>query len=461
MELHFDHGTLVAPSLPDGDPALSTMFVFDDRTGVYRAPASRYRDIVLHLHRSGLAYDDRARAFEPVPLALHGAAAPFPYQQAALDAWLPEKRGVVVLPTGAGKTYLAMLAMARVGRPTLIVVPTLNLLYQWRQELAGKFGITIGLLGGGHHDRQVVTVTTYDSAALHTEFHGRRFGLLVFDECHHLPSPSYRFIAEGSIAPYRLGLTATPERTDGGEKLLFDLVGPLRYVVGIDALEGKYLADYEIERIDVPLSDEDQRRYDEARSIYLGFLRSERIAVGSPDGWSQFIMRSQRTEAGRRAFAAYHEQKRIALTSRAKLDVLWEIVVRHRRDRVIVFTRDNETVYRLSRWLLAPVITHHTPAAERVATLDAFARGDWPILLTSNVLNEGVDVPEANVGVVLSGSGSVREHVQRLGRILRRRPDKRAVLYEICSAGTAEDGISERRRQHAAYQKGEAKAVGE
>ena len=133
--------------------------------------------------------------------------------------------------------------------------------------------------------------------------------------------------------------------------------------------------------------------------------------------------------------------------------MLWEIVVRHRRDRIIVFTGDYETVYRLSRWLLAPAITHHTPPAERVATLEAFSRGDWPVLLTSKVLNEGVDVPEANVGVILSGSGSVREHVQRLGRILRRRPDKTAILYEVCSAGTAESGISERRRQHRAYQR--------
>ena len=73
------------------------------------------------------------------------------------------------------------------------------------------------------------------------------------------------------------------------------------------------------------------------------------------------------------------------------------------------------------------------------------------MLLTSKVLNEGVDVPDANVGVVLSGSGSVREHVQRLGRILRKQPDKRATLYEIVTESSAEASISERRRQHRAY----------
>ncbi len=129
--------------------------------------------------------------------------------------------------------------------------------------------------------------------------------------------------------------------------------------------------------------------------------------------------------------------------------------MKHREDRVLVFTDDNETVYTLARRLLLPAITHHTPVPERKTLLAAFASGELPVLLTSRVLNEGVDVPDARVGVVLSGSGSVREHVQRLGRILRQRPGKRALLYEVCSAQTAESGISERRRQHRAYQEGE------
>jgi superfamily II DNA or RNA helicase len=311
----------------------------------------------------------------------------------------------------------------------------------------------VGVLGGGESDRQPLTVTTYDSAAIHTEFHGSRFGLVVFDECHHLPGPTYRFIAEGSLAPFRLGLTATLERTDGGERLIEELVGRVVHSVGIDTLEGTYLAPYELHAVEVALTEDELARHDAARRIYLDFLRSERISMGGADGWRQFIIRSSRSEEGRRAFAAYREQRRIALTSQGKLDALWEIVRRHRNERVIVFTEDNETVYRLSRWLLAPAITHHTSGPERQATLAAFARGDWPVLLSSKVLNEGVDVPEANVGVVLSGSGSVREHVQRLGRILRRREGKRAILYEVCSEGTAEGGISERRRQHRAYQR--------
>lgn len=453
VELHFDHGTLVAPSLPE-DATLRGLFVADPRTGNWRAPGWRYRDVALHLHRSKLPWTDRARLFEPLPLALKEPIEPFPYQRAGLDAWNAQGgRGVVVLPTGAGKTILAVLAIARTARPALVVVPTLSLMHQWRDVLARFFDVPVGMIGGGERDRQPLTVTTYDSAALQTEFLGHRYGMLVFDECHHLPSPTYRFIAEGSIAPFRLGLTATLERADGGEKLIEQLVGPVAHRVEVDALEGKYLAPYEVRTVEVSLSEEEQERYRTARQKYIDFLRAEGISMSASDGWQRFIMLSQRSEIGRQAFAGYREQRRIALASEGKLEALWRIIVEHRRDRIIVFTEDNETVHRLSRRLLAPSITHLTPGPERQQILRAFAAGELPVLLTSKVLNEGVDVPDANVGVVLSGSGSVREHVQRLGRILRRREGKRAVLYEVCSEGTAESGISERRRQHRAYQR--------
>ena len=77
--------------------------------------------------------------------------------------------------------------------------------------------------------------------------------------------------------------------------------------------------------------------------------------------------------------------------------------------------------------------------------------GTYRAVATSKVLNEGVDVPAANVAVILSGSGTVREHVQRLGRILRKQEGKRAVLYELVTADTSETYTSERRRNHSAY----------
>lgn len=456
LELHFDHGTLVAPGVLPEDERLAQLLVKDTRTGNHRAPAHRYREIVARLH-GRVAYEDLARKYERIDLPLVAPLTPFPHQQAALAAWIAGGcTGIVELPTGAGKTLLAVLAIQHVGRPALIVVPTIDLMLQWQQVLQKWFGREIGMLGGGLHDHRELTVTTYDSAAAQTEYHGNRFGLLICDECHHLPAPAYRFIGAGSIAPYRLGLTATLDRPDGGENIAKELLGAVRYRAAITELEGTYLAPYEIHTVEVVLSEEEQQRYEECRAIYIEALRTSGVSLNHPGGWGQFIAHCHRSEEGRLAFQAYREQRRIAFTAQSKIDHLWRLLARHRNDRILVFTEDNDTVYRLSRLLLLPVITHQTKPNERAELLRSFAAGDLPVLLTSKVLNEGVDVPDANVGVILSGNGSVREHVQRLGRILRKREGKRATLYEICTAVAAEGRISERRRQHRAYQRGEA-----
>ena len=163
-------------------------------------------------------------------------------------------------------------------------------------------------------------------------------------------------------------------------------------------------------------------------------------------------MRASRTPAGLAALAAYRRQRELALAARGKLDYVELLLSRHRRDHTLIFTQDNATAYAVSRRFLVPVITHQTKVRERSEILERFSRGEYGVVATSKVLNEGVDVPDANVAIVISGSGSVREHVQRLGRVLRRREGKQAVLYELVSAGTGEAGTSDRRRAHSAYQ---------
>ena len=133
------------------------------------------------------------------------------------------------------------------------------------------------------------------------------------------------------------------------------------------------------------------------------------------------------------------------------LAYLEHLLYRHREDRAILFTQDNATAYAIARRFLVPVITHHTKVRERSAILAGLSEGTYRAVATSKVLNEGVDVPDANVAVILSGSSSVREHVQRLGRILRKKAGKRAVLYELVTEGTTETYTSERRRDHSAY----------
>jgi superfamily II DNA or RNA helicase len=447
----FSGGTLRFFDLPK-EHAHELPLLWDERENVFRARALDYRALVTALKRRGVELTDTARAYTEPDLQTRTVRSPFPHQAEAIRAWAESGgRGVVVLPTGAGKTFVAALAMAMKKRSTLVVVPTLDLMAQWHDGLCATFAVDVGLVGGGSHVVSDVTVTTYDSAHIHMERFGNRFGLVVFDECHHLPSDAYATAARMCLAPFRLGLTATPERNDGREALYAELVGPVCFRRDINELSGHYLAPYETIRLQVPLSKEEREAYDEARATYVGFLRSAGIDMSRPDGWSQFVMRSSQSDAGRRAFLAYRAQRRLALASPGKIEVVERLLRVHKNGRVLLFTEDNATVYDLSRRFLIPAITHQTKVKERAHILSSFAKGELGAVVTSKVLNEGVDVPSANVAIVLSGSGSVREHVQRLGRILRKTEGKQATLYELVAQSTSEERTSDRRREHVAY----------
>lgn len=459
--LAFDRGTLTL----SGDIAEGELeaFITDPRTvGLLRAPAIAYRRALAQLIRGGWQVDDQARGYEALTLGPGRDREPYPHQAEALAAWQGSgRRGVVVLPTGAGKTYVAELAIALTARSTLIVAPTIDLMNQWMRVLTVAFGADlIGGLGGGMNDVRAITATTYDSAYLHMDRLGDRFGLVVFDEAHHLPGASYAQAAELAIAPFRLGLTATPERSDGSHTRLDRLVGPIVYRREIRELAGLYLADYETKRVVVSLTPAERAAYDAARHDYRSFVSESGIRMSAPDGWSRFLQLSSRSPRGRRAWRAWREQRGIAMRSSAKLELLWQLLVRHWREQLVIFTADNDTVYEISRRHLVPAITHQTPTKERQRILADFEAGKLRAIVTSRVLNEGVDIPAASVGIVLSGSSSVREHVQRLGRILRRSEGKRALLYEVVTGETTEERTSDRRREHDAYD-GVPPAVGE
>jgi superfamily II DNA or RNA helicase len=451
VTVSFMAGTLEVRGWPDGQ-GLPPGCEWDERTRCHRAPALSYAAVVRALVAASVPYSDRARRYEPLAHGPLVERQPRPYQSEALCAWQAQQgRGVVVLPTGSGKSHLAVLTIADKRRSALVVAPTLDLVRQWFDLLRATFGTAVGVVGGGEHDVQSLTVTTYDSAALHMDHLGSRFGLVVFDECHHLPSPGYALAARACLAPYRLGLTATPERTDGREADLDWLIGPVAYRKDIVELSGDYLAEYDTQCISITLSPDERAEHDEARAVYRAFLQKHHIRMSQPNGWSEFILRSTQSAEGRSAMSAYRRQRALAFGPRAKLDYLAHLLAAHRRDRAILFTQDNATAYAVARRFLVPVITHQTKVRERSAILAGFADGTYGALATSKVLNEGVDIPDANVAVILSGSGSVREHVQRLGRILRKKGTKRAVLYELVTQATSETYTSDRRREHSAY----------
>jgi len=452
VTIDFDNGTLLINGKSEEIHLVVQWVSFDKRVNRYRARASDYAFIVLAFHKAKIPYEDRARTFNNLELTHNSSFQPRSHQKAAFDSWTKGgSRGVCVMPTGSGKSFLARMAIEKISRSTLVVVPTIDLMIQWARQLEEAFGMEIGMLGGGSKEVREITVSTYDSAVIQMEFIGGRFGLLIFDECHHLPGPMNRLAALFSIAPYRLGLTATPEHEQ--DHILYELLGPKLFEIHIDQLEGSVLAPYQIESIPIELTEDEALEYEEARAVYTGFLRSQNIDFRNKGAWGQFIVRCFTVKEGREAFRAYQRQKQIARTSKSKLNTLWKILQKHPGERMIVFTADNDTAYTLGRKFYLPVITHHTKAAERKEMLDRFRDGTYTVLVTSKVLNEGIDVPEASVGVILSGSGSTREHVQRLGRILRPSAGKTATLYELVSIGTSETYVSERRRQHRAYEK--------
>ncbi|MDQ3032664.1 MAG: DEAD/DEAH box helicase family protein [Myxococcota bacterium] len=452
VRLAFKSGTLEIHGLPEGHPAVPSSCRWDARTGCHRAPAMAYAPTVLALKAAKIEFEDEARRYQEIDATPAIFREPRPYQREALEAWKRARgRGVVVLPTGAGKTHVAVMAIELWKRSTLIVAPTLDLVRQWYDLLRATFDREIGVIGGGEHDVQPITVTTYDSAYLHVEHLGDRFGMVVFDECHHLPGATYALAAQLSIAPFRLGLTATPERSDGREALTDELIGPVVYRKDIVELSGEFLAEYDVVRVPVHLTPEEREEYEAERGIYRAFVARSGIRMSQPDGWSKFIMLSTRSAEGRRAMQGYRRQRELAHTAPAKLEWVERLLHVHRNDRAILFTQDNATCYALSRRFLIPAITHQTKVKERSAILAGLSAGTYAAVSTSKVLNEGVDVPDANVAIVVSGSGSVREHVQRLGRVLRKREGKLATLYELVTVDTGETYTSERRREHSAY----------
>jgi superfamily II DNA or RNA helicase len=411
-----------------------------------------YPEVVLALKAANIDFEDTARAYEEIEAVPLISREPRPYQREAIHAWKRARgRGVVVLPTGAGKTHVAVMGIELWKRSTLVIAPTLDLVRQWYDLLQTTFGQQIGVIGGGEYDLQPLTVTTYDSAYLHIEHLGHRFGMIVFDECHHLPGPTYALSAQLAIAPFRLGLTATPERSDGRESMLTELIGPTVYRKDIVELSGEFLAEYDVVRVPVHLTSDERSEYEKERAIYRTFLAQSGIRMSAADGWSKFVMLSTRSPEGRRAMQGYRRQRELAHTAPAKLEWVERLLHRHRHDRTILFTEDNATCYALSRRFLIPAITHQTKVKERSAILKGLMGNTYSAVATSKVLNEGVDVPDANVAIVVSGSGSVREHVQRLGRVLRKKEGKLATLYELVTVDTGEAYTSERRREHSAY----------
>lgn len=455
--LSFDRGTLVLAGPP---PRLVTalfghaLLKWDERISAWRCEA-------IHYHRLRSALKDRlAQGFldavpEPRPVAWPRVDLPAlrTEQKDALAVWRAAGgRGQIIMPTGTGKTEVALAAMAETRVATLVVAPVRDLMYQWHRRILRGLAIDAGIVGDTLFDVRPVTVTTYDSAYIHMEELGAQFGLVVFDEAHHLPGRCRREAALFSAAPLRLGLTATPERADGAHRDLDHLIGPVVYRMTLSQARGKSLAEYDVVRIPVALTPEEEIAYRRAGREVRAYLLKKREA--NPGyGWQDLCAEGGRDPEARRVQRAFHVKRSIEDRASEKLRVLEDIFRLHPADRVIVFAGTNAMAFDVSRRFLAPTILSHTRKRERLEALEGFAAGRFPVLVANQVLDEGVDVPEAKVAVVIGGQASTRQAQQRLGRILRKTGGARAVLYEVVTEETRDEERSRRRRRSDAYER--------
>jgi len=462
--LFFQGGTLVLAGAGEHDLVPTPPFRWI--RGRWRCEAYHYTTVAGWLREQRIA--DRVPRWQPLNYPFQDIRQPHVYQEEAIEAWRQAGgRGSIVLPTGSGKSYVALSIIHKVNRSAVVVAPTIDLMMQWYALLSATFGAEIGVFYGREKDPRPLTVTTYSSLGTLMElaargekvgnkdsnFHqggGNFYKLIIFDEAHHLPAPAWSEGALMSPSPFRLGLTATypteAEQSDGRGRL-DELIGPIVYSLKVDDLVGEQLANYRTQRIRVSLTDTERAAYDRDRTCYGRYVQRHGLLKSHGAGWLQELQRlSAKDREARAALLARQRVVRLIGRCEGKMQALDALLRLHTSDQVLVFTEHNDVAYDISRRYLIPCISHESGAAERKEILEAFRERRYKVILSTQALNEGVDTPSAKVAIIIGGTAGAREFTQRLGRVLRKVENREAVLYEVIVRGTIDESKAQRRR---------------
>lgn len=352
------------------------------------------------------------------------------HQKEALESWiLSNNRGTIVIPTGGGKTHVALAAIAELKLPSIILVPNKWLLTQWRDRISTFLGVPkgmIGMLGGGERKIRDITVSTYQSAYKYINEIVDKFPLAIFDEAHHVPAKTFKNIALYLRSIHRMALSATPKRRDRNEILLFKLVGNIVYQIGLrELVERGVLAPLVVRKIYVNLSP----------SLLLEYRQIERLVNRS------------KTEFEKRKYL--NKLIEIARDNPVKVEVIKDIVTKHSDEKIFVFTGSIKFAEQVEN-ALKPIVptallTSKTSKIKENRIIKAFQNGIIKCLVLVKKGEEGVDVGDASVAIIAGGSKQERELIQRVGRILRGRENKLAWLYEIVTRNTVDEMLSRAR----------------
>lgn len=359
---------------------------------------------------------------------------PRDWQSIALKSWQNSLRGIASVVTGGGKTTFALMCMQvfrrryPIGR-FVIVVPTLALVDQWYVSLLEDLKVpdeSIAVFSGESRPREfnevnlMVVNTAREFASKASEQHDT---MLIVDECHRAASRSNAHALKGNYKA-TLGISATPNREydDLFDSILVPALGPVIYRYEYDqALRDGVIVPFDLINVSTGMTSEEQQKYDDAT---IDISRTFRKVESGDVSRDSLVRKLQR-------------RARLAATSIQRIPVTIRLAEKHRKNRLIIFHENIDSAEKIFEILLArrfsATIYHSRIGAElRRDNLRLYRNGLFSALVTCRALDEGINVPETDVAIVASSTGSVRQRIQRLGRVLRPAPGKqRARIYTI------------------------------
>jgi len=364
-----------------------------------------------------------------------------PYQREALrEFFLNDCRGIVEMPTGVGKTIVALFAIKMVGEKTAIIVPTIPLAYQWYEKIK-KCGASCSLYYGGEKRISKITIFVVNSAVTNGFNLLDNFSFFILDEIHHYASPVFSKLLEKLDGKKVLGLSATVQRIDGRHHLLLSKI-PLIYRMSIkEASENGFVAPINLHKVMTQMTKEERKEYDECEET----LRKARIILGTlnPDKLRECTNDPDTRELALAALSALAKRRTILSNVKDKMSKVLEICRKHTNEKILLFSESIESIENIKRFLVQHGVkcgTYHSKKHKNKnkRIMEAWSNNKIQVLLSCKALDEGIDVPECSVGIIIAGTSSTRQMVQRIGRIIRPKQGKTAKIYVVYVPNTVE-----------------------